>query len=111
MGRVTHKYSVILRDYMKKYERPNGLTETYLITDLKNHHYQVLRMGWTDVDDFMLRIILYFQIKPDGKIWILANWTEDEVETILVEKGVKKSDIVLGLLPAYARPHTGFAVA
>jgi XisI protein len=110
MGRIT-KYSTIIRDYIKKYERPNGSTETYLITDLQHHHYQVLRMGWTDPDTFLLRIILYFQIKTDGKVWVLANWTEDEVEQILVEKGIKKSDIVLGLLPEYVRSHSGFAAA
>ena len=110
MGRIT-KYATIVKDFIKKYERSNGTIETCLVVDPLRHHYQVLRMGWTDKDTFLLRIILYFQIKADGKIWILANWTEDEVEQILMDKGVKKTDIVLGLLPEYVRPHTGFAAA
>ncbi len=105
------KYGNIISEIVKKYERADNPIETNVIIDEKNGHYQVLRIGWADRDTFMLRIILYFQIKPDGKIWILANWTEDEVEDILIENGVKKSDIVLGLFPEYIRPDTGFAVA
>jgi hypothetical protein len=89
MGRIV-KYASIIKELIKKYERTNGNLETHLIVDTQHHHYQVLRMGWTDKDTFLLRIILYVQIKADGKIWILANWTEDEVEQILMDKGVKK---------------------
>ncbi len=105
------KYADIITSIIKQYDRPANPIETHIIIDEKKHHYQVLRMGWTDRDTFMLRIILYFQIKPDGKVWILANWTEDDIEDILIEKGVFKTDIVLGLFPAYIRPDTGFAVA
>lgn len=105
------KYSAILLELLKDYERPKTYIETYIVTDLQKHHYQVLRMGWTDKDSFVLRIVLYFQIKEDGKIWILANWTEDDIETILVEKGIPKSDIVLGTIPESIRHFTGFAVA
>ena len=110
MGKI-EEYSALLTDMLQGYEQSDNPLETHVIIDDKHHHYQVLRMGWADKDTLVMRIILYFQIKPDGKIWILANWTEDEVADMLVERGVAKSDIVIGLLPEYARPHTGFAVA
>lgn len=105
------KYSAILLELLKTYEQPKNYMETYLITDLQRHHYQVLRMGWVDSYDFAIRIILYFQIKADGKVWIIANWTADDIETTLVEMGIPKSDIVIGNIPESVRAYTGFAVA
>ena len=57
----------------------------------------------------MMNITLHLQVKLDGKVWILANWTEDDIAEALVEKGVPKSDIVLGLLPANVRAYSGYA--
>jgi hypothetical protein len=56
-------------------------------------------------------ILLHFQIKPSGKVWILANWTEDDVAKALIDLGVKKEDIVLGFQPEFAWPYSGYAVA
>jgi XisI protein len=47
----------------------------------------------------------------DGKIWIQRNMTEADLAQELVEMGVPKEDIVLGLHPAYKRPYTGYGVA
>jgi len=105
------KYSVILLELLKNYERPKSDTETYLVTDLQNHHYQVVRMGWIDEYSFVVRIILYFQIKENGKVWIIANWTADDIETILMEMGIPASDIVIATTPERLRAYTGFAVA
>lgn len=110
MGKIK-KYAAIILEILQHYDDPNNPIETHLITDLKRHYYQVLRMGWVDRDNLMMRIVLYLQIKPDGKIWILENWTEDEITDTLIEKGVPKTDIVLGLLPEYVRKDSGFAVA
>jgi XisI protein len=41
-----------------------------------------------------------FDIK-DGKIWIQRNMTEADLGQELVEMGVPKEDIVLGLHPPY----------
>lgn len=74
MGKIA-KYSELLTELLQEYKQSENPLETHIIVDEKNHHYQVLRMGWADKDTLVMRIILYFQIKPDGKIWILANWT------------------------------------
>jgi XisI protein len=47
----------------------------------------------------------------DGKIWIQRNTTEADLAQELVEMGVPKEDIVLGLQPPYKRPYTGYGVA
>jgi hypothetical protein len=109
MGKIT-KNAAILQKLLNNYEQPHSYPiQTCLISDKQRHHYQVLRMGWADKDTFVLSIALHFQIKNDGKIWILANATEDDVEDMLLTQGVKKTDIVLGLFPEHLRPYTGFA--
>lgn len=113
MGKI-EKYEAAILDILKDYHHPASpmdKTTTHLIVDHKNHHYQILTEGWEQDDDYTLSILLHLHIKSDGKIWILANWTEDDIANILVEKGVLKSDIVLGLLPVEVRSYSGYATA
>jgi XisI protein len=84
--------------------------ERQVIADTTRNHFQLVSVGWWR-ENFRHSTILHFDIKPDGKIWIQVNWTEDDVAEMLMEKGVLKSEIVIGFHPPYVRPHTGFAVA
>ncbi|MHC5732600.1 MAG: element excision factor XisI family protein, partial [Nostoc sp.] len=45
------------------------------------------------------------------KIWIQQNMTDVDLAQELLEMGVPKDDIVLGLQPPYKRPYTGYGVA
>jgi hypothetical protein len=78
--------------------------------DLKRNRFQVIGFGWEKEDILAYSTFLHFEIK-NGKIWIQQNWTEILVATELVERGISKSDIVLGFVPEYARDATGYAVA
>ena len=53
---------------------------------------------------------IYRDVK-DGKVWIQCNTIEMDIAAELVEMGVAKEDIVLGLHPPYKRPYTGYGVA
>ena len=99
----------LLQNYVHDLSQNN--IEEHLVTDFEHGHFQLLRTGWADKDTFRMGILLHFQIKPDGKIWILANWTEDDVAQMLMADGVLKSDIVLGFQPESIRPYSGYAVA
>ena len=46
-----------------------------------------------------------------GKIWLQQNTTDIDVGQELIEMGIPKDAIVLGLHPAYKRPYTGYGVA
>lgn len=83
--------------------------ETQIIADSIRHHYQLLRIGWIN-GEFVYYCVFHFDIK-DGKVWIQQNNTELLVADILMEKGVKKSDIVLGFISPYLRKESGFAAA
>jgi hypothetical protein len=85
--------------------------ENEIIADLLRNHYQLIRIGWGKDDDFIHHTIFHFDIKPDGKVWIQANWTDIDVAQELVERGLEKSDIVIGFQPPRHRQYTGYAVA
>ena len=83
--------------------------ESQLLFDSEHDHYQLLDIGW----DGLKRIytcFIHIDIK-DGKIWIQRNMTEADLAQELVEMGVPKEDIILGLHPPYKRPYTGYGVA
>lgn len=84
--------------------------EFQVITDTKNNHFQLVETGWYE-KQFIHSVVFHFQIKPDGKIWLLANNTDMLVAEELVKKGVPASDIVIGFHPDIVRQFTGFAVA
>lgn len=83
--------------------------ESQLILDTKNDHYQLLELGWEGMKR-VYNCVMHLDIK-DGKIWIQRNMTDVDIAQELVEMGVKKEDIVLGLHPPYKRPYTGYGVA
>jgi hypothetical protein len=101
--RLLQEMACPLREGEKIYEQ--------VIFDRENHHYMLLWLGFNQIGSFVDRVIVHFQIKPDGKIWILANATEEDVAETLTKMKVKPSDIVLGFHPEQVRAHSGYAVA
>jgi XisI protein len=77
--------------------------------DLQRDHYQVVSVGWEN-DRRVYGCVLHLDIK-NGKIWLQYNGTEIDIAQELVDRGVPKSDIVLGFQPAYRRPLTDYAVS
>jgi hypothetical protein len=83
--------------------------ECQIVFDSEHDHYQLLDVGW----DGLKRVhncFIHIDIK-DSKIWIQRNMTEADLAQELVEMGVQKEDIILGLHPPYKRPLTGYGVA
>jgi hypothetical protein len=85
--------------------------ETQIVTDTTHHHYHLLRTGFDKDMVHIYSIVLHFQIKEDGKIWILNNRTDIDVAEELQEMGVPKTDIVLGFQAPLFRSYSGYAVA
>lgn len=83
-------------------------SETQILIDSVRHHYQLMRVGWQGLQR-VYHVILHFDIK-DGKVWIQQNMTDSDVAAELMDAGIAREDIVLGLQPAYKRPLSGFAV-
>lgn len=83
--------------------------EVQVIMDTVRDHYQWMNVGWEGFKR-VYNCLIHLDIK-DGKIWIQQNWTEDDLAADLVEMGVPKEDIVLGLHAPYKRPYTDYGVA
>jgi hypothetical protein len=108
------RYQKIIIDVLNEHAKvkPANLPgiEIQVISDSENHHYQLVHLGWSG-SHFIHSVLFHLDIKPDGKIWLQANYTDILIADELVERGIPKSDIVLGIQPPYARPYTGFAAA
>ena len=98
----------ILQEYAQiKYANVDG--SNYLIADKENHRYQVITRGWQD-SYYVHDCPMHFDI-IDGKVWIQQNMTEWEVGDMLEERGVPKSDIVIGFLSPDSRAFSKYAIA
>lgn len=80
-----------------------------VIADKENHHYQLLATGWATPNRFVNTLLIHFQIKPDGNIWLLENNTELHVTEELTSRGIPKSEIVLAFHPPQYRAMAGMA--
>ena len=69
--------------------------ENQVISDTKNHHYQLVRMGWYN-DKHVHYTVFHFDI-IDNKIWIQENHTDVKIEEELIEAGISRREIISGL--------------
>ncbi|MBP5977705.1 XisI protein [Brasilonema sp. CT11] len=87
----------------------NYNVESQLVFDTEHDHYQLIDIGWEGLTR-IYNCFIHIDIK-NGKIWIQHNMTDVDLADKLVDMGVPKEDIVLGLHPPYKRPYTGYGVA
>ncbi|MDF2387661.1 XisI protein [Nostoc ellipsosporum NOK] len=83
--------------------------EIQLIFDTARDHYQILEIGW-DGYDRIYNCVMHLDIKAE-KIWIQRNMTDNQIAEELIDIGVPKQNIVLGLQPSNLRQYTQYGVA
>ncbi len=111
MDKLEH-YRFCIQSLLQRYSQSkprNEDVENQLFFDTFRDHYQLMRVGWKDLERIYYTV-LHFDIKND-KIWLQHNATDIDVGQELIEMGVPQEDIVLGLHPSYKRPYTGYGVA
>ena len=84
--------------------------EDQVVFDFENNHFQLITIGWNN-DKYVYLTLFHFDIKSDGKIWLMENNTDIRIAEELVKLGVPREDIVLGFQPPSVRPMTDFAIA
>jgi hypothetical protein len=107
-----NNYRQYIKDLLSQYnpEKNNDESgESQLIFDEERDHYLWLDVGWQDSTRIYYTVI-HFDIK-DGKIWLQRNNTDLDPAEDLVDLGVPREDIILGLQPPYKRPYTDYGVA
>lgn len=107
------QYQNIIIDLLNEYAQlgtsASGLSRQ-VIADKDRNHFQLVTVGWREGKHFVYIVAFHFDI-IDGKIWIQQNNTEAQIADELVERGVPKSDIVIGFQPPLVRNQLGFATA
>ena len=71
--------------------------------------WHIFKNGWED-KQFIYGTIVHIDIKGD-KVWIQRNNTEINLAERLVERGIPKQNIVLGLHSPFMRKVSGYAVS
>ncbi|MFN0034494.1 MAG: XisI protein [Saprospiraceae bacterium] len=99
----------LLEEYAAQMSQGNDGPESQVVADHKRHHYQLFTVGWED-NRYVQFPVFHFDIREE-KVWIQANNTDMLIGQELIERGIPKSDIVLGLQHPLMRKHSGFAVA
>ena len=112
MDKITN-YQHVLCDILKEYAQiKKSLTpevKYQTLIDKEQNHYVLLSMGFHK-QRFIYNTVFHFDI-INGKIWLQQNNTDVLIADELEERGVLKSDIVLGFVPPNAREYAGYAVA
>ena len=108
------KYQKLIADLLHEYVTPSGATnkglEDQVVLDFENNHYQLITVGW-DGGKFVYLPLFHFDLKPDGKIWLMVNNTDVRIAEELVSRGGPRTDIVLGFQPESIRQFTDYASA
>lgn len=105
-------YRRAIQTLLEQHHSPNKQdegVEEQLFFDTVRDHYQLMAVGW-EYPTRIYHTVLHFDIK-DGKVWLQQNTTDSDVGQELIDLGVPKEDIILGLHPPYKRPYTGYGVA
>ena len=114
MDKIT-EYKKIVRElaqYIASIAPSDEKVETQLIMDDERCHYLLYSVGWEDNDYREYAPFVHIDIKPTGKVWIQHDGTDLKIALMLVEKGIPKSDIVLGFRSPFRRNDIpDFAVA
>lgn len=106
------QYQELLINYLEAYAATPYANapeiEKTVIADRTGSQFQLVSMGG-DKGSFSFDVLFHFTIRA-GKIWIMQNWTEEEVADELAAKGVPAQDLVIGFLPESARAHSGYSI-
>jgi XisI protein len=87
---------------------PNDL-QVMPIFDRQAHRYQLLCQGWGTGEKRIFHPIIHIEI-IDGKVWIQQNQSDTDVGEVLCDRGIPKSQMVLGLyLPSLRQLNPTYA--
>ena len=100
-----NQYRSIIRDVVSEIAEmtpSDKNSETQLIMDDERGHYVLCSIGWQNIIREYLPFV-HIDLKPNGKVWIQHDGTSLKIALLLAEKGIPKSDIVLGFRPPTRR--------
>jgi XisI protein len=107
------KYQQVILELLEEYSAipPSYPTELRdeVVADTVRNHFQLITLGWEGTR-FVYEVVFHLDL-IDGKVWIQQNNTEANLAEELCDRGIPKSDLVIGFQPAAVRALSGYAVA
>jgi XisI protein len=106
------RYRKLVKSLISNYansDSSNDEVEVQLVLDTDRDHYQWMNVGWQGSDRIYC-CMMHLDIK-DGKIWLQQNLTDRDPAKELVNTGVPRGDIVLGLQMPSKRLYSDYGIA
>lgn len=106
---TTHYPAILMRVITAAAEQqPDNLdSETCIVCDPINQHYQIVYLGWNH-DRRIYTVHIHLRLVND-KIYIERDGTPDGIAYTLIDAGIPKDAIVLAFYPPYKRLLTEYA--
>ena len=110
---AAREYSLIVQDLLTEI---HGYTisgnrdevEEQIVFDTEHDRYLSIDVGWNK-KEYVYGTLVHIDIKND-KVWIQRNNTEINLAERLVEQGIPKENIVIGLHSPFMRQFSEYAV-
>lgn len=81
------------------------------IIDTEGGHFLLFSVGWSD-SHWIYSSFVHIDVREDSKVWLQHDGTDLKIAEELAQRGIPKSDIVLGFQPPHARKLIeGYAVS
>lgn len=108
---TTSRYRRVITDILRALASisTHDRAETLPIFDTTGDNYLVIDAGWDGIRRIH-HIIAHLRIH-NGKIWVEADNTDQQIVQHLLDAGIAKAEIVLAFYSPQKRPLTEFAVA
>jgi XisI protein len=114
MDKVNHYKSIvrsILTDIAAMFPVEENGVENQIIIDDQHGHYLLFSVGW-EGKQWYYASFAHIDVKPNGRVWLQHDGTDQRIGAQLMERGVLQSDIVIGFQPPYFRETMqGYAAA
>lgn len=81
----------------------------HLVINDSNLEFVLLILGWKG-KSYRHTVLFHVEIK-ENKVWIHQDNTDIGIAAVFAEKGIPKSEIILGFLPWYEREVSTFGLA
>jgi XisI protein len=99
-----HIISELFEEFINFWDNGDGVQRKSLY-DEHSKTYTLVYYGWQDNKRYLHGIAFHLQLLDD-EVWIHQNNTQYLIIDELVEKGIEKTDIVIGFIPNMVKKYT-----
>ena len=83
--------------------------ENQLIIDDERGHYLLFGVGWEREKRYFYATFIHIDVKANGRVWLQHDGTSLRIAEDMIQRGIPKTDIVIGFQSPAARKMMDFA--